>query len=213
MDELEQIGMDIFAHARLKKIEEGIIEIQRQLAKQPSITKTPTVVGMKDMIDLLTEIRLELEMMIFSNLETLFAIARGRNLASRIYFDADTGDINAGGSWSYTYNIPSGFVDVAEELGWHPSAARVLDFIWERDGSIIFEAPNTVRRERKVYLYDAEAYDYCKLIFENNDTTYTHRAQGWGKCHFLDKRFYDLIKRRTNIAYPPVLYPELDEYK
>jgi hypothetical protein len=192
-------------------------EINRKieaLAKGRPVT-VPGVVDATQLLEEIKKTRYLLEMIHFSNRDALYAIAREMGMGSEIYFAAESGWLAAGGgSASWTYTVPDKMVDIAESLGYDPSANRVMTFKWTRDGKVIYEDPNTVRRENvRVYQYSDEAYDYCTVTVTNNDTTNQNAMHVWGYCHFIDKFFYDMIKRRMTSAYPLALFPEIYKQK
>ena len=187
----------------------------QELSKMIGVRKPEDVLNLsQDVLDfLLARLNLTNDTLVLTDLEKLFAIFRHLGLATRIYFDDETGELAAnGGQAVFTYMVPEGFVDVAEELGWDPTT-RKMEFKWERDGKEIFKHSYTVRRERKVYIFDAEAWSYCSVVVTNLDPVNTNRMAVWGKCHFLFGDLYELIKDRILSAYPSYLIPEIEVFK
>ena len=176
--------------------------------------KAPAVQDLSELRNEIKLLRYLMEMQYFSDRNNLYATAREMDMGSEIYFAAESGLLDSGGSASWVYLVPDKMVDIAERLGYDPSSARVINFIWERDGDVIYEDPKCVRREDvEVYKYTDEAYDYCKIIVENTDTVNKHAIHVWGFCHFIDQFFYDMIKRRMTTSYPLALFPEIYKQK
>ena len=164
-----------------------------------------------DLVEKMDLLRINQEMQFFSERDNMYAIARSLGFGTEIYFDAGTGWLaNAGGQWSFTYNVPDYYVDIAESLGWDPSAARIMKFEWVRDGKTIYTSNQAVRREKvRVYPFSDEAFDYCKVTITNNDAVNEQFMNVWGYCHFISTELYKLLKQRMTEHYPYRLFPEL----
>jgi len=211
VEQFGPFGIDPIAQKKLK----DLVEQVRQLKKQMGLPPDEADKQQDEILYELKRIRYGNEMAVLSDNNQIYQIARNSGLGYEIYFFAESGWLAAGGgSWSYLYNVPQGMVDIADALGWDPSANRNIDIEWKRDGSQIFKDPNTVRREEvQVYQYSDEAWNNCEIIVTNNDSSNQQAMHVWGWCHFIDKEFYDLLKRRMTLAYPPMIFPELDQYK
>lgn len=171
---------------KLTRIDELLVTIINLLSEATGI---PTPVSKPALEHLLT-------VSYAGSFDNIFPLLTKEDLAKGINFFWNAGVVGAGETAEFTYDVPPGFVDVADWLAWDLSEYYIADVEWARDNRVIWSENATTSYRLDWTWFRAEAHSWCRMRVTNNGTQGI-RAIWRGQCFFLDKEVFDHIVSRV----------------